>query len=93
MFPSGNPSGIIKKVLAPDAEESAAEVVFYINLATGAVTTEQFHALERRLAACAEKFGWLVFFQGIFSVVLAVPAVLPADRPVLFGIFNYRFVA
>ena len=76
-----------------DAEESATEVVLCVDLAARAVTAEKFHVRDRRLAAGAEKFSWLEFTQAVFPVVLAVPAVLPADRPVLFGVFNNRFVA
>jgi hypothetical protein len=83
----------IKKVLAPDAEEVAAEVVFDINLAPRTEAADQFHARGRRLAAGAEEFGRLVFFKRVLPVILAVLAVFPADCPVLFGVLYNRFVA
>jgi hypothetical protein len=86
-------AGKKKKSSAPDAEEAAAKMVFCIDLAARAETADQFHARCRRLAAGAEEFGRLVFFKRVFFVVLAVLAVLPADRPVLFGVFYNRFVA
>jgi len=68
-------------------------MVLCIDLAACTVTTEQFHVSGRRLAASTEKFGWLEFPQTVFTVVLAVLTVLPADRPVLFIILNNRFVS
>lgn len=94
-LPPVNPAVMGKKmgISTPDAEESPAEVVLGVDLTARAITAKQFHVRDRRLAAGAEKFGRLEFTQAVFPVVLAVPAVLPADRPVLFGVFNNRFVA
>jgi len=80
-----------KSGLAPDAEESAAEVVFYVNLAARAEAADQFHTGSRRLAACTEEFGGVVLVKRVFLVILAVLAVFPADSPVLFSVLNNWF--
>ena len=49
------------------------------------------HRWGRGRPASAEEFGGLVFFKGMMLVVLAYRAILPADLPVLFGIFYNRF--
>ena len=56
-----------------------------------AEAANNFHTRFRRLATPAEQFVWLVIFQRVFPVVLAVFAVLPADCPVLFGILYNWF--
>jgi len=77
----------------PDAEVSAAEMVFREKFAGWAETTYLPHIRCRGGSASAEELVWLVFFQGMTLVVLANRAVLPADLPVLFGVFYNRFVA
>ena len=43
----GKKEKLKEEQLPPDAEETATEVIFYINFAAGAITAEKFHALER----------------------------------------------
>jgi hypothetical protein len=57
-----------------------------------AEAANNFHSCLGRLAAPAEELVGLEFVQGVFLIVLAVLAVLPADCPVLFGIFDRGFV-
>jgi hypothetical protein len=84
--------GVVKKSLAPDAEIPATEMVFGEELAGRAEAADDFHGCSRGCSAAAEKFFGLVFFKGMMFVVLAVQTVLPADLPVLFGIFYNRLV-
>jgi hypothetical protein len=67
-------------------------MVFCEKFAGRAEAADYFHRCGRRLSAGTEQFGGLILFQRVFPVVLAVPAVFPADRPVLFGILNNRFI-
>ena len=71
----------------------AAEMVLREKFAGRAEAANLPHIRCRRGSASAEKFGGLVFFQGMTLVVLAYRAVLPADLLVLLGVFHNRFVA
>jgi hypothetical protein len=61
------------------------------DLAGRAEAANLFHGRGRGRSASTEKFGGLVFFQGMAPVVLAYRAVLPADLPVLIGVLYNRF--
>lgn len=61
-------------------------------LAARAVTPDLFFVRAGGPSAGAEEFVRLEFFKGMSLVVRAYPAVLPADLPVLFGIFDRIFV-
>jgi hypothetical protein len=73
-------------ILMPDAVISAAEMVLREELAGRAEAAYLFHWRGWRRSACAEKFAWLISFQGMMLVVLANCAVFPADLTVLFNI-------
>jgi hypothetical protein len=81
---------LIKKGLVADAEESAAKMVFRIQLAGLADASDHFHGRDVRCPACTKEFGGLVFPQGVLPVVLAYRAVLPAGLPVFRGVFYNR---
>ena len=57
-------------------------------LAARTETPDLFLIRARRVSACAEELGRLVFFKMMTLVVRAYRAVLPADLPVLFCIFG-----
>lgn len=57
-----------------------------------AETADYFHGCGRGFSTPAEEFRWLIFFKGVPLVVLAVRAVFPAELPVLFRVFHYRFI-
>jgi hypothetical protein len=81
-----------KKDLPADAEIPAAEVVLGEELAGRAETADNFHLRCRRLTAGAEELGWLVLFQRVLLIILAVYAILPAELTVLFVVFDNRFI-
>ncbi len=63
-----------------------------INLAAGTETADHLHAFQGGLATCTEQYVRLVFFQGVFLVILADFAIFPADCPVLFRVDDYRLI-
>jgi len=67
-------------------------VVFGEEFAGRAETTDDLHVGCRGLTAGAEQFGRLVVLERVFLVVLAVQAVLPAELPVLFRVFDNGFI-
>jgi hypothetical protein len=77
---------------AVHAVETATLVVPDVELAARAETADHLHARAGRLPEGAEELGWLELVELVLFVVLAVPAVLPADRPVLFRVLHNGFV-
>ena len=80
------PRRVKEKNLAPDAEVSAAEMVFREELTGRAEAPYLSHGRGSGRSACAEELGGLEFLKGVVLVVLAYRAVLPADLAVFLGI-------
>jgi len=64
-------------------------MVFKVDLAAGAEAVDLLHVWPGRFPEGAEEFCRLAFPELVVLVVRADRAILPADRPVLIGVF-YR---